>query len=73
LFSSILVLPYVLSLWGCSLLSWFFQTQISHNPRRWRNCERRFIRRYTFQWMLANGSFDVLGYLYPLHSPIWGC
>jgi hypothetical protein len=23
--------------------------------------------------LLANNSMDTLGYLYPLHSPIWGC
>jgi hypothetical protein len=23
--------------------------------------------------VLANGSLDVLDYLYPFHSPIWGC
>jgi hypothetical protein len=33
----------------------------------------RFIRRYLFQWSLANGSLDALSYLYPLHSPIWSC
>jgi hypothetical protein len=27
----------------------------------------------TFQWPLANDSLSALGYLYPLHSPIWGC
>jgi hypothetical protein len=28
-----------------------------------------FIRCYTFQWTLANDSFDALGYLYPSTHP----
>jgi hypothetical protein len=41
------------------------------NRRLWKR-EHRFIRRYKFLQLLANGSLDALGYLYPLHSPIWG-
>ena len=25
------------------------------------------------QFLLSNGSFKLLGYLYPLYSPIWCC
>jgi hypothetical protein len=37
---------------------------------KWRR-GHRMNRCYLFQWPLANGSLDA--YLYPLHSPIWGC
>jgi hypothetical protein len=52
--------------------------QRSHDvERHWMNrClwkgERQFIRWYMFLQLLANDSLVALGYLYSLHSPIWG-
>jgi hypothetical protein len=51
---------------GSSTAKWHGGHRIN---RRLEKAKQLFIRRYLFQWSLANGSLDALGYLYPSTHP----